>query len=717
MLWVIATLAPLAAFVVEILFGKRLGKTTAYVATGAIGFSCVLSTIGLFGYIYENSSSLFAAHREHGVGAHHSGHADNAPDHAEADSPFPAHGQAERHESVYDYGSMNWATLTPSMVSSKKAGPWGVRLGFLIDNLTVLMFFMVTFIATCIHVYSIGYMSHEPRFPRFFAYLSLFCFSMLNLVVADNFFQVFISWELVGICSYLLIGFYYEKRSASNAANKAFITNRVGDVGFIIGLMILFAHFGVFDFHTLFGMIRDGHGALRSDIGISHFWLTAAGIGIFVGCVGKSAQFPLQVWLPDAMEGPTPVSALIHAATMVAAGVYLVARAFPLFTPDALLIITYVGGITLFVAATIAIVATDIKRVLAYSTVSQLGYMMLCLGLGGWVAGMMHLITHAFFKALLFLCSGSVIHGTGTQEMPQMGGLHGKMPITSWTMLVGVLAICGCPFLSGFYSKDAIIAQVLAYAQANPMHLGILVLPIATAGITAFYMFRLWFLTFAGEPRDHHVHEHAHESPPTMWVPLAILAVGAVFAAGLPFWHVLENFIAYGKPAAVDFGPVGAVNHAAHEWHSVATLVASAVAILGVGLAAAIYWKGLLNPDDARRQFPRIYQLLVNKWYFDELYRHLFVRPTFLLAGLCRWIDHAIIDGLVDGSARATVEVSRLDGRFDLGIVDGFVNLLARVVYGGGTSLHRVQTGWLRGYVMSLALGAVAIFVLGAFLF
>jgi NADH-quinone oxidoreductase subunit L len=280
-----------------------------------------------------------------------------------------------------------------------------------------------------------------------------------------------------------------------------------------------------------------------------------------------------------------------------------------------------------------------------------------------------------------------------------------------------VLAIMGFPFTSGFYSKDAIIAQVLAYGNVYPEHLVILSLPVLTAGITTFYMFRLWFLTFSGTPRDAHVYDHAHESPPVMWVPLAILAAGAVLAGGLPFWHVLENFISYGQPAAVGAGPFAEVQPLVHEMHTSATLVASAAAAIGFFLAAAVYWKQLLNPDDARRQFPGLYNLLANKWYFDELYRYLFVRPTLVLGSVLRWIDAKIIDGAVDGSARETVFTSRVSGRFDLGIVDGLVNLIADVIFGGGLSLRRVQTGWLRGYIMTIALGAVAVFALGAYLF
>lgn len=712
MLWVFATLLPLCAFVVEVLAGRRLGKGTAYLATAAIGTSALLSTVGLLDYVmFKNPDSILAAHHDHHEGegdshghdhGEHGGNAESGPKEG-----APAHGHES--SSVIEQGSFAWATL----VKEDGSGPRVVRIGYRIDNITVLMFFMVTLIATCIHVYSIGYMSHEERFSRFFTYLSLFCFSMLALVISDNFFQVFMCWELVGVCSYFLIGFYYEKRSASNAANKAFITNRVGDVGFIVGLMVIWANFGTFRFSEIF----TPEGLLNPDLSIDPLWLTVAGIGIFVGCVGKSAQFPLHVWLPDAMEGPTPVSALIHAATMVAAGVYFVARSFPLFTPEALLVIVYVGGITAFVAATIAIVATDIKKALAYSTVSQLGYMMLALGIGGWVAGLMHLITHAFFKALLFLCSGSVIHGTGTQEMPEMGGLIKKMPITAFAMLVGVLAIAGFPYMSGFYSKDAIIAQVLAYGESNPEHTFVMLLPAVSAGITAFYMFRLWFMTFMGKPRDPHVYDHAHESPKVMWVPLAILSFFAVFAAGLPFWHVLENFIAFGQPAAANAGSVAGLQARSHELHGMATLIATTAAVVGFSLAASIYWLGILNPEDGKRQFPKTYNLLVNKWYFDELYRFLLVRPAFVLSKACHWFDRVVIDGIVNGTARETVRLSAFDGRFDKGIVDGIVNLVADAIFGGGTTLHRVQSGWLRGYVMYIAVGSAGLFALGAFLF
>ncbi len=574
----LAWLAPLVAFGVIVFFGPRLGRHghgAGLVATGAIALGFVLSALALGAWIWEHPLE---------------GHSHPAGTHAPAIAPVVG----------------DWYTLA-------QFGTLRLTVGYYIDALTVAMFAMVTFVATCIHVYSFGYMHEElhevtdglarlstgeplrrpGRFPRFFQYLSLFCFSMLGLVIAGNVLMVFVFWELVGICSYLLIGFYRERQSASNAASKAFIVNRVGDFGMIVGLMALWGGLGT----LAFGDSRDEAGRLRPGIfsqvrpasihhalvvpdgfvrtaarhevaeiyrsagnpdpaeariraslnqwraaGWGYGLLVLAGLGIFCGCVGKSAQFPLHVWLPDAMEGPTPVSALIHAATMVAAGVYLVGRFYPVFTPEVLLVIALVGCITLFLAATIALVATDIKRVLAYSTVSQLGYMMFALGLGGWLAGLFHLLTHAFFKALLFLGAGSVIHATGTNEMPEMGGLRRKMPWTAWTMLVGCLAIAGAgiPFvigLSGYYSKDAILAQAYLFRQVHPRLGWLFLVAAGGAALTAYYMFRLWFMTFAGPPRDPHRFEHAHESPPVMYVPLVVLAVAAV-VLGWPVFGV-----------------------------------------------------------------------------------------------------------------------------------------------------------------------------------
>ena len=660
-----------------------------------------------------------------------------------------------------------------------------MSVGYYIDGLSVAMFFMVTLVATCIHVYSFGYMHEElhdvtdalaplsdgkplvrkGRFPRFFQYLSLFCFSMLGLVLAGNIAQVFVFWELVGVCSYFLIGFYHERRSASNAANKAFIVNRVGDFGMIIGLTVLWTALGTFSFadtkdpsgaakpgifsqvrpaqshHALIvpdGMVQTAAAADPATLGVpletlrkqgyGYWLLVIAGLGIFCGCVGKSAQFPLHVWLPDAMEGPTPVSALIHAATMVAAGVYLVGRFYPVFAPEVLLVIALVGCVTLFIAATIAITATDIKRVLAYSTVSQLGYMMLALGVGGWVAGLFHLFTHACFKALLFLCSGSVIHACGTNEMPRMGGLLRKMPWTAGTTLVGCLAIAGAGIplvvgLSGYYSKDALLAQLWSFNTRAPAFGWLFYVALGGAGITSFYMFRLWFMTFLGQPRNKHVYEHAHESPAVMVVPLVILAVLAVVAgwgpqSGLSLQGILEQARPVGTgegsaPGSLVPSLVMPAEHLSHATaiHVPVTLAAFGSALVGFLLAAAFYWRNLLDPKAVRRRLMLIHVFLLNKWWFDELYGALFVRPVHFVSRCAAGFDRNAIDWLADGSARVVRMFSGLDELIDRYLVDGLVNGIARWMHALGLGLRRVQTGHLRQYVMFLVVGTVALFV------
>jgi len=615
------------------------------------------------------------------------------------------------------------------------------------------------------------YLTRPGRFHRFFQYLSLFCFSMLGLVVAGNIAQVFVFWELVGVCSYFLIGFYIERKSASNAANKAFIVNRVGDFGMIIGLMALWGSMGTFAFGDvagpdgnvqpgLFSQVRnevDGY-ALETPDGMvkqaakaeiengvdptpqqiekwrhekyGYWLLVVAGLGIFCGCVGKSAQFPLHVWLPDAMEGPTPVSALVHSATMVAAGVYLVGRFYPMFTPEVLLVIAYIGAITLFIAATIAITANDIKRVLAYSTVSQLGYMMLALGIGGWAAGLFHLITHAFFKSLLFMCSGSVIHACHTNDMFRMGGLRKKMPWTAYTMLVGCLAIIGAgvPFVlgfSGYYSKDAIIAQALSFWNNNPRHGGILFAAAAGgAAMTAFYMFRLWYLTFAGKPRDHHVYDHAHESPKVMYVPLVILSV---FAVGIG-WPNLIPFVDISVNNLLDQArPVGEIGtgvlmtdlvyppeRASHETsiHVTATLAAFSTALSGFLLATVFYGWRKLDAAEVRKQFSPIYTFLVHKWWFDELYEFLFVKPVHFVSSLVSKFDKNVIDVFINKLAAGTKAIAKLDDLIDRNIVDGLVNTVGNWTYSTGRSLKVVQTGKLRHYVMFIVIGTVALTVI-----
>jgi proton-translocating NADH-quinone oxidoreductase chain L len=715
----LAWLLPLASFVVIVFFGPRLGKhgqAASYVACGAIITAFALSAISLWGWYHPHGG-------ESAVGE------------------AAAHGHAAREAYFGD-----WYTLV-------HVGKLKLTIGWYIDALTVAMFCMVTLIASCIHVYAIGYMHdelhevtdhevtlsdgqhlHRPgRYHRFFQYLSLFSFSMLGLVISGNLAMTFVFWELVGICSYFLIGFYYERKSASNAANKAFIVNRVGDFGFIIGLMALFGALGTFTFggeNGLFELVRpaaNGHRITAPD-GMTYGLLVVAGLGIFCGCVGKSAQFPLHVWLPDAMEGPTPVSALVHSATMVAAGVFLVGRAFPLFTQEVLLVIAYVGCITLFIAATIAIVAVDIKRVLAYSTVSQLGYMMLALGIGGWIAGLFHLFTHAFFKSLLFMCSGSVIHACHTNDMRRMGGLLRKMPYTGFTMLVGCLAIIGTgiPFIAGFsgyYSKDSIIAQALSFTNHSG-HRVLFVVAAGGAAMTAFYMFRLWYMTFIGQPRDHHVHEHAHESPKVMYVPLIILAIFA-FGIGWPMWG-LTNLLEQARPAGTVETANGALlwpgvvhpaEHLSHEdaIHVPASLIAFSTALAGFLLATAIYAWRLLKPEEIAHQFGGLYRFLWHKWYFDELYNAIIVQPVLFISRRIADFDKHVIDRFIDGCATAVRGISTVDDTIDRLFVDGIVNWLARVTYSVGISLRRMQTGKLRQYVMFVVVGTVALFIIVSF--
>ena len=475
-------------------------------------------------------------------------------------------------------------------------GPLPIVLGVAVDNLTAVMLVVVTLISTLVHLFSIGYMHGDIRYSRYFAYLGFFSFSMLMIVLANNLFLLYVGWELVGISSYLLIGHWYEKKSASNAAIKAFLVNRVGDFGFFLGIAMLFMTFHTFGLREIF----EGIGAGRLPFE-SNWWLTAAGVLLFCGAVGKSAQFPLHVWLPDAMEGPTPVSALIHAATMVAAGVYLVARIFPLMTADALLVVAYIGAITAFISATIAITQNDIKKVLAYSTISQLGYMIMGLGGGAYSAGCFHLVTHAMFKAGLFLGSGSIIHAmhnalhhendhaTDAQDLRNMGGLRKAMPVTFWTFVVYTLAICGVPLTSGFLSKDEILAGTLAFGGMSG-HVIIPVIGFLVAGLTAFYMFRVVILAFLGDHKDAARFSHLRESPMVMTIPLVVLAILSVFVfySFNPF-DASDSWIvrAVGRPDSVVPPSMAAPSteafeEAAHGLHGTAMLLSLSVAGIGV---------------------------------------------------------------------------------------------------------------------------------------
>jgi NADH-quinone oxidoreductase subunit L len=871
------------------------GKQAGYCATLFILISCVLSMVSLVSWIGANPP----ADSQHHAAAHGDDSHEDVTDHVDSGVDAAGHGAADHdsHDAEHSNGDSHAEEGHDShdavdahaegaapphyygeFYTLGRFGKGRISIGYYIDSLTVCMFAMVSLIATCIHFYAIGYMHdelegdeyvdhevtmpdgshlHRPgRYHRFFQALSLFCFSMLGLVLAGNIAMTFVFWELVGICSYFLIGFYVERKSASNAANKAFIVNRVGDFGMIIGLMALWASLGTFSFggpDGLFEQVRPeaqdhklivpdgmvlasakeevaavvtelGPGASPEQIdsalqlqipqwrdteasgekgGHGRWLLIIAGVGIFCGCVGKSAQFPLHVWLPDAMEGPTPVSALVHSATMVAAGVFLVGRFYPVFAPEVLFVIAITGTITLFMAATIAITATDIKRVLAYSTVSQLGYMMLALGLGGWLAGMMHLFTHAFFKSLLFMCSGSVIHAVHTNEMTEMGGLRKKMPWTAYTMLIGCMAIAGAglPFaigfggesyhlgLSGYYSKDSIIEQAWSFSLVNPgWGTFFLVAAAGGASITAFYMFRMWYLTFAGEPRNQHRFDHAHESPPIMYRPLIVLAV---FAAGVA-WRPLEgmlgaivaalifvvlyaksggtlgedddhhaksgksplfvalsiaalvfvvalicgsidgnhvtlaNLLSQGRPAgtlpdesAVLLNMTWPNEHTSHLPHikPKAGWLAFGTALAGFTLATFFYGLRKLDADEAKSTFAPIHRFLINKWWFDELYEIVFIKPTHLISGMISGFDRRCIDWVLDNLAKLTQTIAVVWERFADGqVVDGFVNGLAARTYRTGVQLRQAQTGRLRQYVMFIAVGTVAAFVLASFL-
>ena len=555
-------------------------------------------------------------------------------------------------------------------------GSLKIDLGIMVDNVAAVMLVIVNLVSALVHLFSIGYMQGDVRYGRYFACLGIFTFSMLGIVVTNDFFMMYVSWELVGLSSYLLIGHWFEKKSASDAAKKALIVNRVGDVGMFTGIMILYSTFRTFSFDAIFEAMKTGHIPLGSEA-----WLTAAGILIFCGAIGKSAQFPLHVWLPDAMEGPTPVSALIHAATMVAAGVYLVTRTFAMMTADALLVIASIGAATAFISATIAIAQNDIKKVLAYSTVSQLGYMVMGLGVGAYTAGFFHLATHAMFKAGLFLGAGSVIHAmhhalhhandhhTDPQDIRNMGGLRLRMPVTYWTFLMFTLAISGIPMTSGFLSKDAILAGTLVYGN---LHGGwywlIPSIGFLVAGLTAFYMFRLVILTFYGEHKDPHRLETIHESPKVMTIPLIVFAVLSFFA----FYSINPIKAASGwfyqaivrpetvVPLASAAANSEIFNDVLHNVHGLAIVLSIIIAGTGILLAFSTYYWKKINADVVANTpvIKWIYNWILNKWYFDELYQAIFVKGTDAIAAAYRWFDNVIIDGIVNGIARWTVGIT-----------------------------------------------------------
>jgi NADH-quinone oxidoreductase subunit L len=581
------------------------------------------------------------------------------------------------------------------------SGSFRTVIGYQLDPLSILMALVVSGVSFFIHIYSVGYMHGDPGYPRYFTYLNLFVFMMLTLVLANNFLLMFVGWEGVGLCSYLLIGFWFEKDSASNAGKKAFVVNRVGDFGFLLGIFLIFTKLGTLDFTEVF----------QKAPGLDTALVTTIAILLFIGATGKSAQLPLYVWLPDAMEGPTPVSSLIHAATMVTAGVYMIARCNVLYSmaPIALAVVAIVGVATAIYAASIGLVQNDIKRVLAYSTISQLGYMFLGVGVGAYSAGIFHLMTHAFFKGLLFLGAGSVMHAmSGELDMRKMGGLKGKIPVTFWTFFLATLAIAGIPGFSGFFSKDEILWQAYSSPHGHPVLWAVGVL---AAGMTAFYMFRLLFMTFFGESRaPEEVKKHIHESPRVMTIPLGVLSVLSIVGGYVGIPHVLGGlnkigeFLApvvggHGQGAtghaalslqrvayAAEHGVAKTTAHAAHSASMELTLMAIsvAVALTGIFIAYVFYIKMPELPTLLAEKRKTLYTILVNKYFVDEIYGFSFVNSLKALGiGLWRGFDDLVIDGTVNG--------------------------VGRTMIGFGGILRKIQTGFVQSYALSMMIGGIIV--------
>lgn len=690
-LLIFAGVLPLAAFGVLLFAGKRMGPLAGALGSAAMGLAFLFSLGALYLWL---ETGMFPSRMEWGYGK----------------NPIVM--------------AWEWA---PSL-----------KVGFYMDSLTVILFVMVTLVGALVNIFSIGYMRDEERFSRYFAYLGLFSFSMLGLLLAVGLVQLFIFWELVGLCSYLLIGFWHEKPTAVNAAIKAFIVNRVGDAAFLVGLGILFYHLGGLTFPQLWmALQKAGSGAAAG--GMSPLALSVAGACLFAGAAAKSAQFPLHGWLPSAMEGPTPVSALIHAATMVAAGVYLMARLFPILTPDVKLLIAIVGVVTLALGALVAMVQSDIKRVLAYSTISQLGYMMLAIGVGSWIGAVFHLMTHAFFKSLLFLGAGSVIHAAEhEQEMGEFGGLMYKTPWTAITFAVAVAAISGVPYFSGFYSKELILSDAGAWAHlAAAQGAGqwatwarlLYIIPVVVAGLTAFYMTRCWMLTFWGRPRNRQIYDNAQEAP-VLWMPMLLLAVLSIFSgsalgvrqfigqsmretssfcrseAGADFSGFDTAWAAQGDEAALAAGEPPEREMIARQTERWAMWALG----LGLGLGFVLYVRGFAFTAWLRRVWPMrwIWAWLYNEMYFDELYYAVPVEIVHALSRMGRWIDRRAVDGTVTSLAAGVRGASRLAGLNDRYVVDGVVEGMAELAQGVGAAVRTPQNGRLRLYV-TVAAAVIAV--------
>ncbi len=715
LLSIIVLLVPMVSFLINIFFGNSLGKKSGIIGTIILGIDLALALIIAF-----NKLTVFSGMR-----------------------------------------------IVQTRIEWFNIGSIKFDIGIGIDNVSAIMLIVVTLISFLIHLFSTVYMEGDRRYPIYYAYLGLFTFSMLGLIITNNILLMYIFWELVGISSYLLIGFWYEKDSASNAGKKAFITNRIGDLGFFTGILILFFTYKSFMFDDIFAGIASGIMPFDNPT-----MLTVAGICIFMGAMGKSAQFPLHVWLPDAMEGPTPVSALIHAATMVAAGVYLVTKVFVMFTADALTFIAVIGAITAFIPATIALTQVDFKKILAYSTISQLGYMIMSLGIGGYTNGFFHLVTHAWFKAALFLAAGSVIyamhrsmnkindHHTDPQDINNMGGLRKTMPWTYITFLMVTFALSGIPFTSGFLSKDGILAGTIAYGNlAGGWHWIIPVLGFSAAGMTAFYMFRLTILAFHGEHKTE-VAKHSRENKIPIVFPLVLLAC-------LSFWFVYSpNPFNASKgwfhkkivqpetvvPAAYqwDFllsekdeeqasvhhegeqlmnseeiteetAVVHEVEHASalsyqnsflektHHFHLTAMIISLLAAGFGILLAFLIYQFKLISADKLEARFKPIHTFLYNKWYFDELYKATAIFGILALSKALSWFDNYIVDGLVNLGSYLTRGFGHLTGLFDNYVIDGAVNLVSTFTGFCGSILRKSQTGIVQSYVVFVLIGILII--------
>ncbi len=734
-IWLIP-LFPLCGAALMLLIGKKLDPQPASTVAVAPGVEHVHDEHDHHGHSHDHSHGHNHDH-DHGPSHSHDDHA-HGHDHAHG-SPFKKlinlicpgmvllsfifslgavielAGKAER---VHEVIQFTWLAGLPFHMADGRIATFTADWGFLLDPLSSVMILVITGIGFLIHVYSTGYMAHDTGYYRFFGYLNLFVFFMLMLVLANNYVLLFVGWEGVGLCSYLLIGFYFHKKSAGDAGKKAFIVNRIGDAGFVLGMLMLFSLLGTARFVDVNKALADMP-AETIEFGA----LSATALLLFIGATGKSAQFPLYVWLPDAMEGPTPVSALIHAATMVTAGVYMIARSHALFSlaPKTLGIVAITGAFTAMLAASIGLVQNDIKRVLAYSTVSQLGYMVLALGVGAYWVAVFHLFTHAFFKALLFLGSGSVIHAmSGEQDMRRMGALKDKIPITHWTMFIGSVAIAGIPGLAGFFSKDEILWQTYISPVGSKV---LYAMGLITAGMTAFYMWRLMYMTFYGTSRvAPEVAAKIHESPPAMTIPLEVLAAGSIVAGwvGIPkIWTIFPESVRYFEqwlfPVFSNATLHEAAEESAHASHDVGLewllmIVSVTVAVVGIYIARVWYKIKPEIPEALGAKFPRAHKVLLNKWYLDEIYDFLFVNGLSKGGGRALGVfDRNVIDGAVNGAGWMTRFTARASMWWDTWIIDGAVRLTSFLVKIMSYPARILQTGQVQSYALFIVVGAIVV--------